>query len=625
MSLAHVGGLLLSLAAPVHAQTAADAPHERTGPGAEPPILPAWASPHALPSQAPAADDKSQPVTGGEQRVRSIVVVGDFARGGGIPVSSWRPPEGSAAALRLDHRPGEALDAAWIRRQFALNGLPGSEGRVSAALALVQSINRALVTAGFVNSGLIVSESSRISNGVLEVRLVEGRLVPPANDEEAISVAFADDDPNGLTAGFIRRRFPAAARTPLSAVAIERDFRLLAESPAIRTINADLRPGARPGEASLHLLVEPARRGDVSFGYANDRSPAVGSERLSAAGYLRNALTGGDLITAEIGYTKGVEDAQIAYATPFLSPRTSLNLRGSYNDAAVVDRPLLPLDIRAEERAVEGGIVHRLIEEPLAPTAVAGRWTPSRTLSAGLLVAYRDQRSFLFGEPFSFAPGSKDGRSRYGALRLTGDYLVRGVREVLAVSATATMGLGGTRSDIPGILNPDPNFLAGLVQINYARRLGGSGLEVRARLAGQLASGILYSGERLSIGGQSSVRGYRENLFLVDEGAIGGAELAWNFNLAGRAAAQRRFEWGSFSLSGFADAAFAHNQADPQPPRRFIASLGAGLAWTPSDALQLSIVRGEALRDVPRSGSRDLQDRGWHFRLTVRPLRLLGT
>jgi hemolysin activation/secretion protein len=619
---ARVGGLglLLALAGTAHAQVAAEAvpPGGRTGPEAKPPELPRWSEPKNLPLVPPAAEPGLPTAAAG--RLSAIVVRTEGEAGGGVPPPQWRPPSTGASGLSLEHRPGEALDGDWVRRQFALNGLPEREPSVSAAVALIQLINRALVTAGFVNSGLLVS-GRPAADGVLEVDFVQGRLTAGAGGAP-ILVEFADGDTNSLGAEFIRRRFPSANAQPLSAYAIERDFRLLAENPAIGSINTDLRPGTRPGEASLHVVIDPARRGGITLGYANDRSPSVGSERLSAGGFLRNFLTDGDLLTGELGYTSGVEDAQLAYTTPFQTPQTLLTLRGSFNNAAVIDRPLLPLDIRAEDRAIEGGFLHRLIEEPLMPGTAPGQWRPSRTLTTGLLIAYRHQRSFLFGQPFSFAPGSVNGRTEYWAARLTGDYVVRGVDQVLALSATASLGLDGTQSRTPGVLNPDRHFVVGLVQANYARRLGPPGLELRGRLAGQLASSILYSGERLSIGGQSSVRGYRENIFLVDKGAIGSAELAWSFSLTEKAKRRPDFDPGAFSVSGFVDAAVAGTNEGPQPPRRFIAGVGASLAWTPSDALRIWGAKGFALHDVPRSGSRDLQDRGWHFRVTVDPLRL---
>ena len=594
-------------------------PRERTGPAATPPPLPSWAEPK--PDPVVPQGREAEPIANDERRLTRIEVTGEGPTGRGIPPPGWQPPDASTSGLRLDHRPGEALDADWVRRQFALNALPARDGHVSAAVALVQLLNRAFATAGFVNSGVIVSDPSKVTDGVLELRLVQGSLGGTGSAGK-LAVTFVDGRSKGLSERFVRRRFPSADERPLSAVAFERDFRLLAENSAIRTINADLRPGERPGEASLHVLVQPARRADLVLSFANDRAPSVGSERLSAAGYLRNGLASGDLLSAEIGYTSGVEDAVIDYSAPLVTPRTRLTLRGSLNNAAVIDRPLLPLDIHTKDRMVEGGLVHRFIEAPLTPGATAGAWTPSRTLSMGVLFAYRQQKSFLFGEPFSFAPGSKDGRSRYGAARLTADYVLRGVDQVLAVSATGSIGLGGTRADQPEILDPDRNFLVALVQANYARRLGPEGLELRARLAGQLASSVLYSGERFGIGGQTTVRGYRENVLLVDKGAIGSIELAWSFSLAGSESGRRRFDWARFSLSAFADAAIADNVEAQPPPRSFIAGAGLSLAWTPSDAILLSVARGEALRDLPRVGSRDLQDRGWHFRLTVRPFRL---
>ena len=620
--LAAGGVVLLLMAATSHAEAQlppSPTPRERTGPGATPPPLPNWAEPKPDPLLPQADEPPAAPED--RRRLTRIEITGDGLPGRGVPPRRWRPPDTRSSGLRLDHRPGEPLDADWVHRQFALNGLPGAGAEVSAAVGLVQLLNRAFATAGFVNSGLLVSDRQGIADGVLELRLVHGGLTGRHRGEKVV-VTFAGDRPEGLDARFVERRFPSADERPLSALAIERDFRLLAENPAIRTINADLRPGARPGEASLHVLVAPARPADLILGFANDRAPSVGSERLSAAGYLRNLFARGDLLSSEIGYSSGVEDALIDYSAPFVTPRTRLTLRGSLNNAAVVDRPLLPLDIRAEDRMVEGGLAHRFVEAPLTPGARAGEWAPSRTLSIGLLLAYRAQKSFLFGEPFSFSPGSRDGTSRYGAVRLTADYVLRGVDQVLALSATGTLGLGGTSSDRPEILDPDPSFLIALVQANYARRLGPPGLELRARLAGQVANSVLYSGERFGIGGQATVRGYRENALLVDKGAIASVELAWSFSLAGGETGRLRFDWGRFSLSAFADAAIGGNVEAEPPPRRFVAGTGLGLAWTPSEAILLSVTRGEALRGLPRVGSRDLQDRGWHFRLTLRPFRL---
>jgi hemolysin activation/secretion protein len=186
------------------------------------------------------------------------------------------------------------------------------------------------------------------------------------------------------------------------------------------------------------------------------------------------------------------------------------------------------------------------------------------------------------------------------------------------------MGLWGTRSDQPLVLNPARRFRALLVQLNYARRLDRHGLELRARLTGQAADSILYSGERLAIGGAASVRGYRETLLLADRGLVGSIELARPFSLSGGGGARNGWDWGAFTAGLFADGALADNVAGPDPIPDAIAGIGLGLAWQPSDALSLRVDYGYALVDADQTGSRDLQDRGIHFRLTIHPLGLFA-
>jgi hemolysin activation/secretion protein len=597
------------------AQPAGDLAQGRTGPGATPPSAPAYAQPPVASLIPPASPGAVASRPAPSAPLREVRVAAESPpTGPARPPAAWRPAMDAAADLRLEHAPGESLDAAWVRRQFAANGLPA--GGFARALALVQVINRAFLGAGFVNSGLVVRPSPE--PGVLDLRIVYGGLAPPGDGAPPISVTWTGDDRRGLSDSYVRDRMPAALRRPLSAVDLERDFRLLAEDPAIRTVNADLRPGARPGEASLGLDIYPADRFDLYVTAANSRSPSVGGERLSAGGSIRNALLAGDLLSGEAGVTKGVEDVTLSYAVPFLNPRTTLQVRGAYNDAAVTDTPLLPLDIEARDRAVEGGVTHKLFEAPLLPTGDAGRWSSARTFTLGALVAWRRSETFLLGQPFSFAPGSVDGRSRYTALRLVGDYVERNVDRVFAVSLTATRGLDGTRSDIPGLSTPRKGFHAALLQVNYARRLPDLGAELRLRLSGQWSDSVLYSGERFSAGGENTVRGYRENLLLADRGVVGSVELARAVRLGGRPGAT--FDWGAFTVSVFADGAYMRNY-EPPHPERAIYGVGASLVWSPSDALSARVTYAEDLKYVEPAGRINLQDRGFQFRVTTRPLR----
>jgi hemolysin activation/secretion protein len=549
--------------------------------------------------------------------IRRVRVLAAPGGSDAVPPEGWLPPTGSDGSFGLHHRPGQPLDAQWVQSQLdratADGPLPPSS-----VIGLIQLINRAFITAGFINSGVLVDRQS--GDGTLDVRLVYGTLASSDPQVSAVSVEWGAGGSSGLRAGYVSDRFPSLRGQPLSALELERDFRLLDESPAIRSISAALRPGAGPGEASIRLIVHPAQRFDFYTGASNDRSPSVGGDHLFAGGLARNLIGSGDLLTAELGMTRGVEDAQFAYSTPLFTPRVSLNFRGSFNNAAVITSALAPLDIRARDRSAEIGLSYALRQEPLMMRGASRRWSSSQSLTAGVALLHRQQKSFLLGEPFSFAPGSVNGRSEFEAVRFSGDYVRRNLNRVVALSLGSTIGLGGTRSDVPGIPNPDRHFVALLGQFNIAQRLG-RGFELRGRLTGQHSRGILYSGLRLAIGGANSVRGYRESLFLVDRGVIGTAELAHSFSLSG----ERRstgFDWGSFTASLFADGARFRNAGPPQPEVRSIASVGASLAWTPSSALSATIAYGHGLRDVPTPGSRSLQDRGIHFRVMVHPFGL---
>jgi len=606
---------LLAAAAPAAAQPAPPE-RDRTGPQSTPPPTPPFAQP-APGLTPPAADRPAIPApTGGAPVTELRIATPGPPNRPAVPPKAWRPPA-DAGDLRLDHRPGEALDEAWLRRQFALNGVPG--GGVPRALAVVQLANRAFLGAGFINSGVVVRPSSAL--GVLDLAIVYGGLAAAAADLPPVTVEWIGGRSKGLDAAYIEDRMPSARRRPLSAVELERDFRLLAEDPAIRTVNADLRPGARPGEASLGLAIYPQDRFDLYVSYANNRSPSVGGERTAAGGLIRNLVGPGDRLSVEAGLTDGVEDATLAYAFPFISPKTTVSVRAAVNDAAVIDPLLAPLDIKAKDLAFEAGFTRKLVDVPLLPSAQPGRWTSARTLSAGMMYAWRESKAYLLGERFSFAPGAVDGRTEYRAVRFVGDYVVRNVDQVFAVSVTGTRGLDGTKSDIAGLPVPEMDFHAVLAQVNYARRLTGDGLELRARAYGQWADSVLYSGERFSAGGETTVRGYRENLLLADKGVVGSVELARPIRLGGRSGTSRNFDWGAFTVSGFADGAYMTNHKAPQPEHR-IYSVGASLAWTPADAISARVTYAKSLKDVEPAGERDLQDRGVSFRLTVRPLLL---
>lgn len=241
------------------------------------------------------------------------------------------------------------------------------------------------------------------------------------------------------------------------------------------------------------MSAHPQPRFDLYIQAGNSRSPAVGGERAAIGGSIRNVLFGGAVLSAEYGATEGLQDAFAAYSAPIFDPRTTIDVRFEMNEADVVEPALQALGIQSESAAGEVGLTRKVVQRPLTPDGDG--WIAARAISLGARLSRRESETSLLGVPFSFAPGAVDGRTEVTALRFTGDWIERGINEVWAASAVASVGLDGTRSDAPGVPSPDQNFTSVLAQLNYARRLTDR-LEVRARVAGQWASGLLYTSER---------------------------------------------------------------------------------------------------------------------------------
>lgn len=537
---------------------------------------------------------------------------------GKLPRTRNTAPPGSGG-LELRFAPGETVDAGFVRKQFEHNGLIGRPVAAAALVDLVQLLNAALLREGFVNTGVVVEPQSPLAdNATLRLRLVYGRLGSADGSLPPIRFDWARGR-GGLSDAWVTRRMPSVRQSPVDAAAIERDFRLLSDDPAVRTVRAELKGLERAGEAQLALAIDPAPRFDLYGTLANNRPPSIGGERAALGGSIRNVLSGGDLLAAEVGNTRGATDAAGSFSTPFLDPRLRLNLRAGLNNAAVIDPELLALDISARDRFFEGGLSWTLFQRPLLP--VEGKsWISARALSSGLSFIRRRTTTFLFGEPFSFTPGSVRGRAEYSALRGTIELVHRGPAQAMTFVLTGTLGLSGTRSDVPEVAQPPRNFTAALAQFNYARRLNANKLELRSRVTAQWTKDVLYTAERFSVGGSNSVRGYRENLILADRGVVGSVEVAQPFSLSGRAAGRSDIDLGAFTASLFVDGAWVDNVGPNDPAPDWIASVGASLLWTPSDALSARLTYGESLRRPLLVGRRDLQDRGIQFMITVRPL-----
>jgi hemolysin activation/secretion protein len=184
--------------------------------------------------------------------------------------------------------------------------------------------------------------------------------------------------------------------------------------------------------------------------------------------------------------------------------------------------------------------------------------------------------------------------------------------DALALRSLTSVGIDALGATTYGDHNlADGRFVSWLAQAQWAHALPhalrDSQLVVRGDL--QLTTEPLFSFERFAIGGMTTVRGYRENQLVTDDGAIGSVEVRvplWRDGLG-----RHRVE-----IVPFMDVGYGWNDgADPED--NLLWSCGIGLRVQPIDHAFGEVWWGGRLEDVNDPKHHDLQDDGMNVRARV--------
>jgi hemolysin activation/secretion protein len=240
--------------------------------------------------------------------------------------------------------------------------------------------------------------------------------------------------------------------------------------------------------------------------------------------------------------------------------------------------------------------------------------TANRQVVLSGSVEKRESRTTLLGEPFAFSPGvNANGRATVTVLRLVQDYVDRGRDRVLALRSTFSFGLSAWGATVNADA-PDSRFTAWLGQFQWVWRFTERGDQLFVRANGQLSNDSLLPIEQFTVGGLDSVRGFRTNQLVRDEGYT--ASLEYRRPIFANATG-----WRNVSAAFFVDRGWAKNKVEPNPSPSGLTGIGAGLVWTPSPRYSAEIYFADARTQVPEPPTRTLQDHGVYFRFAAYPLR----
>lgn len=370
---------------------------------------------------------------------------------------------------------------------------------------LRQALTRYYVERGYINSGALLEPDAPPQT--LAFRIVEGRISSVRLHGMA-----------GLSDAYVADRLVRGNDGPVNIDVLRERFQLLLNDPLIGRMNARLIPGEQPGEAILDIDVVRKRGYQVTAFFNNYHSPAIGSEFVGLSASVANLTGRGDRLDAS--YQNSTEFASggwggIAWGVPLNFSGTGFNAQAQRIQSAIVESPLDALNIRSTLDIFDLGL-SQFIYESLR-----------HRLVVGANVLYRENKTTLLDEPFSFVPSEPTGTTRATTLRLWQEYAYRRENQVLALRSTFSF-VRNNAEEIPGLpptRSTDPRYWYWIGQAQYARQVTDNGAQVVLRGTVQATSDHLLPLDLIPIASVYEVRGYRENQIVSDKGIVFNAEF----------------------------------------------------------------------------------------------------
>ncbi|HEY7091412.1 MAG TPA: POTRA domain-containing protein, partial [Tepidisphaeraceae bacterium] len=305
------------------------------------------------------------------------------------------------------------------------------------------TLTRLYVQSGYITSGVVLPDQDiDPENGVVLFKVVEGKL-----DRQNANLRGVDgaDNPKTLwfRPSFILDRIMAGAGKVLNINALKDRLELLRQNPNIKRINAELEPGAAPGESRLDVKVEEEHPIHFGIEFSNRRPPSVGANRFELFAYDTNLTGNGDALNLRYTLNKGqlddwewagLDEYSVAYAVPLNPSDTTFEVNYQRDDSPVIEAPFNELNITSQTDSVYAGL-----RQPVWRTTTAQGDYREFVLTGGF--SFKQNTSKLLGEPFSFSPGAENGRTRVSVVRLGQELNFRNQDRAMSLRSIFSIGI----------------------------------------------------------------------------------------------------------------------------------------------------------------------------------------
>lgn len=454
---------------------------------------------------------------------------------------------------------------------------------------LRHAITECYVSKGYITSGAILPDQE-VQQKTVRFDITEGKLP-----------TIIVQGNKTIKSTYIENKINDNLNAPLNVNKLRDVLKLLEQDVRIKQVNAQLLPGEVQGESILRLHIVENQNQNLAVSLDNYRPPSVGSSQLSVLYFNKSISGNGDILDTSISFAEGLNAFSLYYDYPVSGDDSRVAAKADYSDAAIIEEPFDQIDIESELTTFQLFYNNFLINEFI------------EKLNIELGITKKHSESLLLSQPFSFSVGANQGEVDTSSLYIGSTWIKHTARQIYSLSGFIRSGLHALGATENYNELPTGEYSALTAQAQYTAKLNVLQSQITIRTALQLSDSPLLSVEKFSVGGVYTVRGYRENQLVRDNGII--ASLEWKIPISiihkfhlltfldyGQA-------WNHEVKSNINDEVIVSDVADS------ISSLGFGIFWRPTKHWRMEAYYGYALEDVREPEKKDLQDYGIHCQL----------
>ncbi len=465
----------------------------------------------------------------------------------------------------------------------------GRELTFAELLQVKNAITKLYTDKGYATTGALITPQT-LEAGVIKIQVIEGSL-------QEIKIVGN----RRLQSKYIRDRIRLGAGKPLNVPRLLEKLQLLRLDPRIENLSAELQTGTRPGTNLLQVGVKEADTFNLTTTLDNGRSPSVGSFRRGIDLQEANLLGLGDTLSVGYANTDGSNTVNVNYTLPVNARNGTVSFGYNQGWNNVIEKPFSVLDIQSSSKSYDFSYRQPLIQKA------------TEELAVGLSFSRQESQTELGIDNiggFPLSPGADaNGKTNISALRFFQEYTQRSSKQVFAARSQFSVGVDWFGANVSNN-EPDSRFFAWRGQAQWVRQLASDTLFlVRGNF--QVSADSLVPLEQFGLGGQLSVRGYRQDALLTDNGLLLSAEFRVPIVRAPKIG-------GVLQLIPFVDVGKGWNVKGENPSPSTLLSTGLGLLWKQGEDFSARLDWGIPLISVDGE-RRSLQENGLYFSVRYSP------